>query len=389
MGTLRLLITAVVTLCVVFCSQEPAVDIAALERSALTEDPAKILAKAGQALAGENTRQAVLLSAVRNPGRQVIRSPSGNSIAWADGRHFFYWYQGRFERLPLPELPLALGLSHSAHFAAIVFRKQTQCVVRVLDLNRKELGSGSIACNCAGRPAISDDGSTLLVPFGKELHRMKRPASGLETPGGDSRIAGPFAAKYPRAGLDIHAFALDTQSLIFVGTGGHYNLYSLREKDQLTAQGSGFTTPHVFVPGTISMLPFPKSKEAAPALVESRRIIGDLLSGGSAQLKLIRLILQRDGFATAGGTPVPFSISYASIPGSGTLLVSDGYARMHPFAKDQPPALPIAMKRFFVFPEGLLYEDPEGRFHLRRSTISELETRLMRLIWKLRAVPER
>ena len=349
--------------------------------------PAEAQAVLRAALLQENERQSVLLSAVRNPRREVTRSTRGNSLAWTDGPQFVYWFGGRFERIALPGNPIAFGLSPGGSFAAVVFRSGSECVARRLDLERKELSQARTSTDCQGRPAVTDDGKSLYVARGPYLHRTTSVDQDLHRPDERTRAAGPFAVPYRRLSPNLYVYALDGERvLLLAGTGGYYDAHIISTGGSRLL-GRGFSSRMLF--DALSVV-VPPLNEAGPSARPPRTQptgalpVGHLLAGGSGQLRLIALLFQNGRAELGTATPVPHSSSYASVPGSGILLIRDERASLQsaPGLKGQ---LPILMKRFHWFPDGMVYEDPAGRLRLRRTLPTAAEYRIDSLLAALRA----
>ena len=363
--------------------KERGLDVAELKARTASLAAVEARAMLRAALVKENERQSVLLSAVRNSKREIIRSAGGASLAWADGPQFHYWFGGRFEQLSLPQSPKSFGLSPGGVFAAIVFSNGSQCVVRRLDLDGKKLLHDTTPSDCRGRAAISDDGRSLYVVRGSALHRPPSLENDAIVLDERSRLAGPFSMPYRRVAAGLYAYALGPDRiLVFVGAGGYYEAH-LISRDGARSLGRGFAAPSLFDALGMALAPlFEKDRTIRPTTV---RTIGNLLRGGSGQLQLVPLVRLDGRIELGAATPIPYSASYASISGSGILLVAGERAAIYPRA-NQNRDLPIPLKRFRWFTEGMVYEDSLGRLRLRRTPATEAEYQVDAL---LRSIADR
>ncbi len=357
------------------------VDLAKLEARVRALPPDQAAAELREALIKENEREAVLVSGTRKVRREFVRSLSAEALGWTEGQQFIHGRTGKFSRFALPEWPIEAGLSPRGTFAAFIVRVGSECVVRRLDLEREKLTADRTVSDCHGRPAVSDDGSVLFVPYRGAVHRPGDLTRERIEPTERTRVAGPFQVPYRRLAVTISLVALDRERAVaFVGAGGYYDLHLITKTgDRPLARGLAARViwPSIERP-LLATGETAVKQDPSPTPPE-----GWLLLGGSGQLRLAALLKGAEGIGPA--TEVAFSPAYAGVPGQGVLLIQGERASLRRSGGEHPE-IPILMKRFSWFGQGLVYEEPGGRVFLRRTAISQTE---MRIAAMLRTAQER
>ena len=338
-------------------------------------------------LADVNRENATLLSPNPSSARLIRRSFSGRHIAWLEGKKFFYWYEKEFVKLEFKFLPLGFQLSPLGRYAALLFRKGRDCRTILINLKKKKRAPGSYASDCNQEGAPGQDGKRVYTIVRGELITY-RPG---KKPGPPLALQG-IKARYKKIQNTYRLRSLEGGALLlFFGQAGYYEVFALEPEDRrLRKLGKGFARPEIFprgvLPAHFQRTDAPAPKQAAQA--DGPGPIGYLLEGAVGKYSL-RPLIRESGLKIGRGGKIPYSPSLTAVSRHEFLTVQKGVLSLWNSRTRRSREYPLLLRRFFLFSQGIVYEDVFRRLHLRRTAFTGDEKRLLALLQKTRALARR
>ena len=384
---MKLLFTVALVLIMAGCADKPEISLEQLSGMIERGQKDKALVEIKKQLTDQNLRNSTLLSGVRNPRRIMKRSLAGNSIAWLEDRFLFYWYAQHFEKLELKRPPAGLFISRTGKHVIVVLKEKERCLLSPISLETKAILPGEFPSDCRSGAAISDDGKFIYyvdagVPRFRALLPDSRPA------------AGPSVRSPKYTKVSNHFYFQDLSNdrlLVFHGSAGFYAAYLYVRGGKTLPLALDITKPFiygttpVFAIDRIETKTTPEPPGKAPK--SAPHIVGHLFSGGTARHKIHQVELQGNALKVSAGIPAEYSRSLTYLPQKQVFLKICRDTLCYLGSDMKIRNLPMLVRRFEVFTEGIVFEDSENRLFFRRSSFTDLEQKLLQLLERASPAP--
>lgn len=350
------------------CRESESKRIERLEQALKTDQKAAAKEEIEKELARLSTGES---RKIEEPGfRSLRRSLSGSSVFWIQENRLKFLNPDR-ESITLSGAPYEFRTSPSGNFAAVLFKRESDCALRIYSIeDRKALGD-EIPALCFPAFTVSDDGRSIYYTEDKWIKKSTFDEDHENLHTENFTEIKNFAPRFARSTNRFELYAAaDNSLLVFFGAAGYYRLYSVLKNTAPRMLDQGFSRPTLY--GLLKTDPLAQNQTA-----EDPKIFAQALWGGTGQYK-IRPISLAPVVSIGAGRPIPSTTNTACVNSSQDCYILKNGLLARVKESGRTETLPLLALSFEIFQSGILFQTKDG-LYLREGSFSDYEMNLVRL----------